>query len=661
MIHTLETKHEVISTTSSEVVSCCEPKRVPLHEEQGFFAKREVIMVILTALGLGGSIVLGWVGASPTLVGIALLVAYVNGGYMGLVEGWASLRKRQINVDVLMILAAFGAALVNQAQEGALLLFLFLLSNVLQHYAMERSRNAIRALMKLRPNEASVRRDGEIVVAPVESLQIGEIVVIRPGERLPVDGEVIEGMSAVDQASITGESMPVTKGLGDTVFAGTVNGAGGLEVRTTRTVSDTTLARIIKMVEEAQDQRAPTQRFMAAFEQTYAKIVILVVALYIILPPLVLGVAFSGNFYRAMVLLTALSPCALIISTPAAILAAIAHAARRGVLFKGGAYLEMMATLKVVAFDKTGTITAGRPVVTDVVPFGETDRHSLLALTAALEARSEHPIALAILTQAKIDGITLPEPTAFEAILGRGVSGLIDGVLVRVGTMRLMAESRLTVPPEIAALRERFEAAGKTVVIAHHEKAGWLGVIAVADEPRPNAKAVIARLRREGIKRIVMLTGDNARAAAEIATQVGVDDVRADLLPGEKLTIIRELQGQYGKVAMIGDGVNDAPALAAATIGMAMGAAGTDVALETADVVLMADDLNGIADVIALSHRTRRVMIQNISFALGVIVVLVIGTLGFNLPLPLGVIGHEGSTLIVVLNSLKLLSIRRQS
>lgn len=554
-----------------------------------------------------------------------------------------------------MVLAALGAAIVDQWHEGAILLFLFSLSNVLQAYAMDRSRNAIRALMKLRPDKATVRRGSEIAVVPVEQLQVGDVVLIRPGERLPIDGIVIEGSSSVDQAAITGESVPVMKHQGDPVFAGTVNQNGSLDIRTTHPASDSTIARIIKLVEQAQGSRAKTQNFMEIFEQRYALLVIVVVALYILLPPLLFNINFSENFYRAMVLITVASPCALVISTPAAILSAIANGARRGILFKGGAHLEMMSGIKAVAFDKTGTITTGHLAVTDIIPHGISS-DELVRIAAEVEARSEHPIAQAVAHHALAQGIQLRDPQTFEAIPGYGVRATFENAVILIGNERLFAREGLTLPPEIAADRDRLEGEGKTALIVHHAERGWLGVLAAADTIRPNAAEAIQELHAAGVEKVIILTGDNQRVANAVARQVGADEVRAELLPQDKVQALKDLLAQYGKVAMVGDGVNDAPALASATAGIAMGAAGTDVALETADLVLMSDDLSRIAYAIRLSRKARRVMFQNISFALLVIVVLVLSALGLGLPLPLGVVGHEGSTIIVVLNGLRLLT-----
>ncbi len=617
----------------------------------------EPALVVITALAVAGSLLAEKLEAPAAVILALNIISYVAGGWFGLQAGIKSLLHREINVDLLMVLAAAGAATVNQWREGAILLFLFSLSNVLQAYAMDRSRNAIKALLKLRPNEATIRQDGNLIIVPVESLNIGDVVVIRPGERFPIDGRVIDGESMVDQSPITGESMPVSKTKGNDVFAGTVNQNGSLDVQVTRPANDTTLARIIKMVEDAQGRRASTQRFLDEFEQKYAMFVIGAVLLFIFIPPLLPGGPnFNDNFYRAMVLMTVASPCALVISTPASILSAIANAARRGILFKGGAHLEQMATIKAIAFDKTGTITTGRPAVTEITTYNGVPREELLRVAAALESRSEHPVARAVVERARGEALHIGEPDSFEAVPGLGVRGVVNGISTLIGNERFMEQEKLPIPSDLMAERTQLEAEGKTVLLVYQQ--GWLGAIAVADELRPNAADVIKSLRAAGVEHIVILTGDNERVAKGIARRVGADEVRANLLPEDKVAAVAALKEQYGPTAMVGDGVNDAPALASATIGIAMGAAGTDVALETADVVLMADDLSNIAYAMHLSRKARRVVVQNIAFSLGVIVVLVISALGLNLPLPFGVVGHEGSTIIVVSNGLRLLTYR---
>jgi Zn2+/Cd2+-exporting ATPase len=590
---------------------------------------------------------------------IAYGIAYLTGGYFGLRAGLASLRARTIDVDLLMVLAAIGAALVNAPFEGAMLLFLFSLSNVLQSYAMDRTRNAIRALMALRPDEALVRRGADLVTLPLDDIATGDEIVVKPGDRIPLDGRVLAGASGVDQSPITGESMPVHKGPGDMVLAGSIVKGGSLDVTVTRLAADSTIARLIRMVEEAHSEKAETQRFIDRAEQYYALGVIVMTAAAVAIPTLVLGEAFDPAFYRAMTLMVAASPCALVISTPATVLSAIGNGARHGVLFKGGAYVEQAATIKVVAFDKTGTLTVGEPQVTDVIGQGMGE-DEVLALAAAVEARSEHPLAAAILRAAEERGLEIAETSNFHSDTGRGVSASLDGHRVAVGNLRHFDGYEEAGFDAAAETISRLQRAGKTAVVVawvddELKSAQIAGIIGVADVLRPDAPAVVKRLKEVGVERVVMLTGDHEEVAAAIAAQAGVDAYHASLLPEDKLRIIKEEEAAYGPIAMVGDGVNDAPALAAATIGMAMGAAGTDVALETADVVLMSDDLTRIPYAIGLSRQTRRTLVQNLAFALGVIVILVGAVLGVGLALPLSVIGHEGSTVIVSLNGLRLL------
>jgi Cd2+/Zn2+-exporting ATPase len=601
------------------------------------------------------------------------LIAYLAGGWRGTIKGLRSLFTGTVDVDLLMVLAALGAAYVNHAFEGAMLLFLFSLSNTLQEMAMERSRSAITALMKLRPETALCKRGPTPTLVHIEELIVGDLILIRPGESIPVDGVVVEGTSSVNQASITGESLPVEKKPGDTLFAGTLNEQGGLEMRATKLATESTLAKLIELVEKAQGQKATTQRFLEKAEQWYALGVILFTAALIVVPIYILAEPFQSSFYRAMTVMVVASPCALVISTPASILSAIAAAARRGVLFKGGVYLEKAALIDIVAFDKTGTLTEGRPAVTDIQAIIQPEQSAeqigcsmeeLLWLAAAVEARSEHPIARAIVAEAKRRFMPVERVTKFQSVAGHGVSADVVGRRIAVGNLKYFDGYD---SPERTALEEQMnllQDAGKTGMLVGEihgdEKQStvrYLGFIAVADKVRAEAPAMIARLRELGVKRIVMLTGDGKRVAAAVAKKCGVDEVHADLLPQDKVRVISKLK-EAGKTAMIGDGVNDAPALATSDVGIAMGAAGTDVAMETADVVLMSDALDGIPFTLALSRRTRTVVFQNLTFALAVIVVLIISALGLHLPLPLGVVGHEGSTVLVCLNGLRLLNFR---
>ncbi|MDX2162044.1 MAG: heavy metal translocating P-type ATPase [bacterium] len=633
-----------------------QPQPEPGHSTPRWLTKAwlEPRFVVVTLAAILASLAAERMGAPSGVILFFNLTAYAAGGVFGLQEALETLRKGKLDVDLLMILAAGGAALIGEWHEGAILLFLFSLSHMLQEYAIGRSRQAIKALLKLYPAEARIRRGETILTVQVNTIRPGDVILIEPGERIPVDGVVRAGHSAVDQAPITGESIPVDKAPGDKVFAGTLNQQGALDVEATSAAGDTVLARIIALVEEAQDSKAPTERFLDRFEQRYAALILIGVALFIGVPPALGLVEFTSQFYRGMVLLTVASPCALVISTPAAFISAIASAARGGVLFKGGAYLEGLAGIKAIAFDKTGTLTVGKPALTDLIPADGVHEAELLAWAASAEARSEHPLAKAVTAAAAERGIALRTLDDFEAVAGRGVRAVIDGQTVLIGSPAYLSDTA-PLPPELAAQRERLEGDGKTVMgvlrITAAEPGMWLGLIALADRLRPNAPAIIARLKAQGIE-VVMLTGDNPRAAAAIGALAGVDTVHAQLLPADKAEAIRQIQGATGAVAMVGDGVNDAPALALADIGIAMGAAGSDVALETADLVLMGDRLELIPYAIGLSRKARRVVWQNIGFSLGVIGLLLVGTFAVGLPLPLGVLGHEGSTVIVVLNGL---------
>ncbi len=639
----------------------------------------QAICVGITFIAMIAGLLTSQAEAPAWVSSLCYLIAYLAGGVFGVQAGLESLRQRRVDVDLLMVLAALGAVVLGAPFEGAMLLFLFSLSNVLQDYALGRTRSAIKALMKLRPDQALLKVGQEVVLRPIEVLRVGDHILVRPGERVPLDGVVVEGESTMDESSLTGESMPVAKSAGALVFAGTINQAGSLEVRVTKLARESTIARLIRLVEEAQSEKAPTERFLDKFEQIYALGVIGFTLLLAIVPPLIFGVALREAAYRAITVMVVASPCALIISTPAAILSAIANGARRGILFKGGAHLEEAARLEVVAFDKTGTLTIGKPTVTDVtiVPLtaaGQTtalrrdQENILLVLAAAVESKSEHPLARAIVETARHRGLAIPAATHFASLTGQGVRAhvaFMGGMDIAVGSLRYFDGVRLHGLERAMCEMERLQYEGKTAVLVAKLRANTsspqavvLGVIAIADVLRPSAPQVVERLHRLGIRRVVMLTGDNERVARAVARQAGVDEFHADLLPQDKVAIIKRLRTADGRpchVAMVGDGVNDAPALASASLGIAMGAAGTDVALETADVVLMSDDLRQIAYAIALSRQTRRVIIQNLIFAIAAIAVLVAVALGLQLPLPLGVVGHEGSTVLVVLNGLRLL------
>lgn len=603
---------------------------------------------------------------SPKLSTLLYAFSYAFGGVFGLMGGIRSLKARTIDVDLLMVLAAIGAWVVGAPFEGALLLFLFSLSNVLQDYAMDRTRSAIRSLMKLRPEFARVSRGGEYLSVPVASVEVGEVFTVRPGERLPLDGTVTGGESHVDESAITGESRPVNRSTGDTVLAGSINSDGVLTVEVTKPADQSTIAKVISLVEEAQQRKAKTQRFLDRAEQYYAVGVILFTTATLLIP-LALGEAFAAALYRAMTVMVAASPCAIIISTPASVLSAIGNGARRGVLFKGGAYLEQAAGLKVVAFDKTGTLTEGRLILEQLIPCADSglSEERLLAIAAAAEFNSEHIVALATVEAATRRGLALPTPASFHAFAGRGVEAEIEGERYWIGNRKLFERIELSGDDQRAVWDrvETLERSGRTVVtVAKVDETGrraeFLGILAYGDRLRSSAREVVRSLRASGVKRVVLLTGDNESTGRAIAEEAGIDEARCGLLPDEKLDVIRELRARYGQIAMVGDGVNDAPALAEADIGIAMGAAGTDVALETADVVLMGDDLTRLPYILRLSRRTRHVLVFNLGLAIALIVAMIVGIFWVALPLPAAVVGHEGGTVLVSLNGLRLLFFR---
>jgi len=593
--------------------------------------------------------------SQPVVIGFYVL-AYVAGGYDVARHGLRAALNLRFDIDFLMVVAAVGAALLGNWAEGALLLFLFSLGHALEHYAMDRARHAIEALGEITPKTARVVREGQDVELPVEALLRGDVVIVRPGERIPVDGKLLEGRSAVDQSPITGESVPVERGRGDEVFAGSVNGESALEVEVTKLARDSTMARVIQMVEEAQAQKSPTQEFAHRFTRIFVPSVLLGVVLVITVPPLVGWLPWRESLLRGITMLVAASPCALAIATPSAVLAGVAQGARSGVLIKGGVHLENLGALDAIALDKTGTITRGRPEVTNVIPFNEAEENELLRVAASVESRSEHPLAQAILRRAEAMGLgDLAQAEGLQSLTGRGVMANLNGGVVRIGNLKLFetGDGR-SIPEELVAQVELLEEQGKTTMLVQVEDR-FLGILGLADEPRGTARATLEQLRSLGIKALIMLTGDNERVATSISEQVGLTEYRANLLPEEKVAAIKVLLDRYGRVAMVGDGVNDAPALATSTVGIAMGASGTDVALETADVALMADDLSRLPFAVGLSRQARRIIRQNLIISLGVILLLIPAALLGMASIGPAIILHEGSTLMVVANALRLL------
>jgi Cd2+/Zn2+-exporting ATPase len=595
-------------------------------------------------------------GAPQAAVDACYAAAMLAGAYYMARGAVASVMAAAFDTNFLMLLAAIGAVSIGQWAEGALVIFLFSLGSTLESYTTERTRSAIRRLMQLAPEKATLVANGVREDVPVREIAVGDVVLVRPGSRLPVDGVVVAGSSAVDESPITGESMPIEKGEGDEVYAGSINQTGALHVRATKAYEDTALARIVHLVEEAQALKAPSQRFTEQFGRIYTPTVIGVALVLGLVVPLVAG-NFHAWFPRSLTLLVVACPCALVISTPVAIAAAIARAARMGVLIKGGAYLEQMGGLRVAAFDKTGTLTTGKPSVAEVVAFGESSAREVLRAAASVEALSEHPIAAAVVAASRERGLVLQEAKGFTAEPGRGAFAVVEGTPYWVGSVSSLAGSGVDLSPAKGIIEE-WQRKGQTVVLVASGR--WLiGALAVQDTVRPNAPRAIQQLRAVGIRRIVMLTGDEDATAASVAASLGLDEYRARLLPAEKVDAVNALQEQYGRVLMVGDGINDAPALAAATVGVAMGATGTGVALETADVALMSDDLTRLPAAIALSRQAMAIVRQNVAFACAVVLMLVLTTLTTGLRLSAGVLGHEGSALLVILNGMRLLSGRR--
>ncbi|PTX58902.1 Cd2+/Zn2+-exporting ATPase [Melghirimyces profundicolus] len=598
-------------------------------------------LLILTAW-LGQS----WLGAFDSLF---YLTAYVVGGFAKGREGLLALfRERKLDVNLLMLFAAAGAAVIGYWMEGALLIFIFALSGALEAYSEQKSRRDLTALMSLKPETARLIVGGEEQEVSIDRLKVSDLILVKPGEQIPADGTVIRGASEVNQAAVTGESVPVEKEKGTGVFAGTLNGTGSLIIRVGRPAEESTFSRIVKLVREAEEQAPPSQRKMERFESIYVKAVLAVTGLLLLLPPLLFSWGWGETVYRAMVFMVVASPCAVVASIMPAVLAAMSNGARRGLLFKGGAIVQTLSGIKAVAFDKTGTLTRGEPAVTDVIPLGGRDEAEVLEAAATLESLSEHPIARAILAKAGERKIHYRRPDRFTSRTGRGVEAEWNGSRWKMGKPAWILSG-----DEFRDSLRRLESQGKTVVCLADDR-GPAGLIALRDTIRPEARAAVERLKKLGL-RVVMLTGDRCQTAEAIARQAGIDEVRAELLPEEKVKALRQLEEENGPTAMVGDGVNDAPALAGATVGIAMGAAGSDVALETARVVLMNDDLNKVPESIALGKRTWGVVQQNLVFAMAVIAVLIAANFMQGIPLPLGVVGHEGSTLLVILNGLRLL------
>lgn len=574
------------------------------------------------------------------------------GGYSMFQRGIRNLFRLDFDMNVLMTVAVIGAAFIGEWREGAVVAFLFAVSETLEKMSMNRARRSIQSLLDLKPKMATVRRENREQSLPVEEIQKGDIILVQPGEKIALDGVILAGNTTVDQATITGESIPVEKTVGDDVFAGTLNQQGAIDMEVTRRSEDTTLAKIIRMVEEAQAQRAPVQAFVDRFAGIYTPVIMGLAAFIAVLPPIMMGASWDDWIYRGLALLVVACPCALVISTPVSLLSAIGNAAKNGVLIKGGIHLEQAGTLQALALDKTGTLTQGAPTVTDIIPMGEESSVTLLQTAASVEKRSEHPLAQAIVQSADEKSIEFLPAKEFQALTGKGAEAVIRDRLVRVGSPRLFREKKMwndTLQEIVFNLQRQ----GKTAVLVGDEQSVY-GVLGLADSLRKNSRQAVQSLKDTGIKRIVMLTGDHMATAQAIGKQAGMDEVYAELLPDEKVARIKELKNDYGGVAMTGDGVNDAPALANATIGIAMGGAGSDTALETADIVLMGDDLSKLPFMIRLSRKAMRVIKQNIIFSLGTKLLALLLIFPGWLTLWVAILIDMGASLAVTTNGMRL-------
>ncbi len=631
-------------------------------EQKSFWEKHASLFFIgLSGLLAIAGILLEQFGIGETVTIPLLLGAILTGGWRIAIKGFKAAKNLSLDMSSLMTIAIMGAMAIGEWAEAAAVVFLFALAQLLEYHSIDRARSAIRSLMNLSPRKARILQTaGEIEVA-VEEVGVGNLVIIRPGERIPLDGVVRGGHSTVNQSPLTGESIPVKKKPGDEVYAGTINENGTLEVKVSHLSSDSTLARIIHLIEEAQSQRAPSQSFIDAFARYYTPAVIGLAVVLAIVPPVLFGQPFGDWLYRALVLLVIACPCALVISTPVTIVSGLTNAARHGILIKGGKYLENAGQLRVIAIDKTGTLTEGSPKVTDIIAFNSLPTQHILKIAAAMEFRSEHHLAGAVLSKAykenvPFDGVKIDR---FESLTGRGVKAIIDGKTYYIGNHQLCEEVGYCAPHVEEAIG-KLERQGKTVIVLAEENQA-LAVIGIADTAREESKRAIRRLRQNGIKNVIMLTGDNEATARIVADEIGVDEYRAGMLPEDKVQAIQLLQDRHGEVGMVGDGINDAPALAASNIGIAMGTAGTDTALETADVVLMSDDLSKVAYMMELSRKTLSIIKQNVLIALSTkLVFLVLGILG-TATLWMAVLADDGAALVVILNGLRMLKLKDHS
>ncbi|MCM3715463.1 cadmium-translocating P-type ATPase [Alkalihalobacillus oceani] len=619
-----------------------------------------ILSTLLLAVGITSQVMNG---EGNTVSILALAASMIVGGYSLFKVGFMNLLRLQFDMKTLMTVAVIGAAIIGEWTEGAIVVILFAISEALERFSMDKARQSIRSLMDIAPKEAWIRRDGQEMMIRVDDIRVGDIMIVKPGQKIAMDGMVIKGYSSVNQAAITGESVPVEKGLEDEVFAGTLNEEGILEVEVTKHVDDTTIAKIIHLVEEAQGERAPSQAFVDKFAKYYTPAIMVLAALVAVVPPLLFQASWEMWIYQGLAVLVVGCPCALVISTPVAIVTAIGNAAKHGVLVKGGVYLEETGALKAIAFDKTGTLTKGEPVVTDYKVYDkQIEERDLFAIITALEDLSQHPLASAVLKKAEQEQITYKEVSVddFTSITGKGIQGNVNGTTYYVGSPALFTDTmHLDLSPQMKEEITTLQEQGKTVMgIGTENKV--IAILAVADQVRESSKSVIQKLHELGIKKTIMLTGDNQSTAAAIGSHVGVTDVRSELLPQDKLDVIKQLRAEYGHVAMVGDGVNDAPALAASTVGIAMGGAGTDTALETADVALMGDDLRKLPFTMRLSRKALAIIKQNISFSLGIKALALLLVVPGWLTLWIAILADLGATLLVTLNGMRLRRVKEQ-
>ena len=631
------------------------------HDHSAGISKYQLWWVGISGVTITAGLLLRWVLPEVHWLSTAFFAAStLAGAVLVLPHAWSALRRGQLEMNVLMAVAVTGAWLIGEGAEGAAVVFLFALAELLESWSVGRARRAIKSLLALTPETAWRKSiNGEAVEVPVGDVQVGDVIQVRSGQRVPLDGEVSSGQSAINQAPITGESVPVEKVPGDQVFAGTINGEGSIEVRVSKVAGDSTLARIIKLVEVAEMQKAPTQRFVDRFARYYTPCVFVLAVLVALVPPLLFGGNWSQWGYRALVLLVIACPCALVIATPVSIVSGLTALARRGVLIKGGAFLEAVGKLRALAVDKTGTITQGRPQVVTIIPWGGQTEEEVLAIAAAIDTHSTHPLAEAVTAAAKERGISIVAAEEYRSRTGRGAEAVINGHPHFIGNHR-MAHELGVCSPEIEARLAEIESRGQSLAVLGHTphdgcSGTVLGILAIADTMRPEVPEALRLLHEAGLEKVVMLSGDNQRTATAIAQQAGIDEARGDLLPEQKVEAIRELVSKYTHVGMIGDGVNDAPALAIASVGIAMGAVGSDTAIETADMALMHDDLRKLSDAIRVSRRTVRIIQFNVGFALAVKAIFLFLAFTGHTSLWLAILADTGATLLVIANALRLL------